>query len=58
MAIADVPEYAHLSDADVRALGAALDAIRCEIEDSRGTKDRAYIRRTMLSSGASRSQRG
>jgi NADPH-dependent stearoyl-CoA 9-desaturase len=44
MAITEVPEYAHLSDADVEALAAALDVIRCDIEDSRGTKDREYIR--------------
>jgi NADPH-dependent stearoyl-CoA 9-desaturase len=47
MAITEVPEYAHLSDADVEALAAALDAIRCDIEDSRGTKDREYIRRAI-----------
>jgi NADPH-dependent stearoyl-CoA 9-desaturase len=47
MAITEVPEYAHLSDADVEALAAALDVIRCDIEDSRGTKDREYIRRAI-----------
>ena len=47
MAITDVPEYAHLSDADVAALAAALEAIRCDIEDSRGAKDREYIRRAI-----------
>ncbi|MGH3633815.1 fatty acid desaturase family protein [Mycobacterium sp.] len=47
MAITEVSQYAHLSDADVEALGAALDAIRYEIEDSRGAKDRAYIRRVI-----------
>jgi fatty acid desaturase len=47
MAITEVPEYAHLSDTEVENLGAALDAIRCEIERSRGTKDRAYIRRAI-----------
>jgi NADPH-dependent stearoyl-CoA 9-desaturase len=47
MAITEVPEYAHLSDADVEALAAALDAIRCDIEDSLGTKDREYIRRAI-----------
>jgi fatty acid desaturase len=47
MAITEVSEYAHLSDAEVETLGAALEAIRCEIEDSRGAKDRAYIRRAI-----------
>ena len=28
MAISDINEYAHLSDADVEALGAELDALR------------------------------
>ena len=35
MAIADVAEYAHLSDADLEALGCELEAIRRDIEDSR-----------------------
>ncbi len=47
MAIADVAEYAHLSDADLEALAVALEAIRRDIEDSRGEKDRAYIQRTI-----------
>jgi len=47
VAITEVPEYAHLSDADLEALGAALDAIRSEVEDSRGAEDRAYIRRAI-----------
>ncbi len=47
MAITAVPEYAHLSDADVEALAVALDEIRSDIEDSRGTKDREYIRRAI-----------
>ena len=41
------PEYAHLSDADLEALAAELDAIRCDIEASRGAKDRAYIMRAI-----------
>ncbi len=45
MAIADAAEYAHLSDADLEALGVALEAIRRDIEDSRGETDRAYILR-------------
>ena len=47
MAITEVPEYAHLSDADLDELAAALEAIRCDIEASRGAKDRAYIMRAI-----------
>ncbi|MGH3553577.1 MAG: fatty acid desaturase family protein, partial [Mycobacterium sp.] len=47
MAITEIPEYAHLSNTDVEALAAALETIRCEIEDSRGTKDRVYILRAI-----------
>jgi NADPH-dependent stearoyl-CoA 9-desaturase len=47
MAITEVPEYAHLSDADTVAFAAALEAIRCDIEASRGAKDRAYIKRAI-----------
>jgi NADPH-dependent stearoyl-CoA 9-desaturase len=47
MAITDVTAYAHLSDSELEALGAELDAIRRDIEGSRGEKDSAYIRRTI-----------
>ncbi|MEE6138604.1 acyl-CoA desaturase [Mycobacterium sp. 050128] len=47
MAITDVPEYAHLNDADLEAFGAALDEIRCDIEASRGAADCAYIKRAI-----------
>ena len=47
MAITDVSEYAHLSDADLRALAAELDKIRTDIETSRGARDRAYIMRAI-----------
>ncbi|SPM42963.1 Fatty acid desaturase [Mycobacterium numidiamassiliense] len=47
MAITDVPAYAHLSDTDLEEFGAALDAIRCDIEFSRGADDRAYIKRAI-----------
>jgi linoleoyl-CoA desaturase len=47
MAITDVPEFAHLTDADVDGLAAELDAIRGDIEDSRGERDARYIRRTI-----------
>jgi fatty acid desaturase len=45
MAIADVAAFAHLTDADVEALGRELDTIRRDIEESRGAPDAAYIRR-------------
>src|SRR5919112_5725256 len=45
MAISDVKEYAHLSEAEVEQLGRELDAIRAEIEESRGAADAAYINR-------------
>ena len=47
MAITDVPEYAHLSEAELAALAAELEVIRCDIEASRGAKDRAYITRAI-----------
>ena len=47
MAIADVKEYAHLTDADVEALGRELDAIRRDIEESRGERDARYVRNTI-----------
>lgn len=47
MAITGVAAYAHLSEADVEALGCELDTIRRNIEDVRGSKDAAYIRRTI-----------
>ena len=36
MAVTDVPEFAHLTEADIEALGVELDAIRLDIEESRG----------------------
>jgi fatty acid desaturase len=45
MAISDVGTFAHLSDADVAALGREFDAIRRDIEEARGTDDAAYIGR-------------
>jgi fatty acid desaturase len=45
MAIADVKEYTHLTDEEVEQLGRELDAIRAEIEESRGAADAAYINR-------------
>jgi fatty acid desaturase len=45
MAISDVATFAHLSDTDVEALGREFDAIRQDIEESRGASDAAYIER-------------
>ena len=47
MAIADVKEYVHLSEADVEALGREFDAIRERVEAARGAEDAAYIRRVI-----------
>ena len=47
MAISDLKEYAHLSAEDVEALGRELDAIRADIEESRGERDARYIRRAI-----------
>ncbi|MEV6429288.1 fatty acid desaturase [Nocardia sp. NPDC051463] len=47
MAITEIKEYAHLSAADVEALGHELDAIRRDITEQRGERDAAYIRRTI-----------
>lgn len=49
MAITRAAAYAHLSEADVEALGCELDAIRRGVEDSLGARDAAYIRRTIAS---------
>ncbi len=45
MAISDVKEYTHLTEEEVEQIGRELDAIRAEIEESRGAKDAAYINR-------------
>jgi linoleoyl-CoA desaturase len=45
MAISDVKEYTHLTEDEVEQIGRELDAIRAEIEDSRGAADAAYINR-------------
>jgi NADPH-dependent stearoyl-CoA 9-desaturase len=47
MAISDVPAFAHLTDADIDNLAVELDAIRQDIEDSRGARDARYIRLTI-----------
>ena len=43
MAISDVKDFAHLSEADVAELGREFDTIRAEIEESLGPDDAAYI---------------
>ena len=45
MAISDVQEYMHLTDEEIEQLGRELDAIRQEVEESRGAADAAYINR-------------
>jgi fatty acid desaturase len=47
LAIADIAAYAHLTQTDIEALGTELDSIRCDIEESLGERDAAYIRRTI-----------
>jgi len=47
MAITDVAEFAHLTEADIDNLALELDAIRQDVEDSRGARDARYIRRTI-----------
>src|ERR1700687_3611950 len=52
MAITDVDVFAHLTDADIESLAIELDAIRQDIEDSRGERDSRYIRRTIAAQRA------
>ena len=47
MAITDIKEYAHLTPEDVEELARELDAIRTDIEESRGERDARYIRRAI-----------
>ena len=47
MAITDIKQYAHLTQADVEELARELDAIRTDIEESRGERDARYVRRTI-----------
>jgi len=47
VAITDIKAYAHLSTEDIENLTAELDAIRADIEESRGERDALYIRRTI-----------
>ncbi|MGB3477381.1 MAG: fatty acid desaturase [Mycobacterium sp.] len=52
MAVTDVEVFAHLSDADVANLAAELDAIRRDVEASRGERDARYIHRTIAAQRA------
>jgi fatty acid desaturase len=47
MAITDIKEYAHLTPEDVEELARELDAIRTDVEESRGERDARYIRRAI-----------
>jgi fatty acid desaturase len=47
VAVTDIKEFAHLTEADVEALGRELDAIRRDIEESRGEHDAAYIKKAI-----------
>ena len=47
MAITDIRAFAHLSDSDIEALGREFDAIRRDVEESRGVRDARYIRNTI-----------
>jgi fatty acid desaturase len=47
VAITDIKAFAHLTESDIESLGHELDVIRRDIEDSRGERDAAYIRRTI-----------
>ncbi|MUL67513.1 acyl-CoA desaturase [Mycobacterium sp. CBMA 234] len=48
MAIRNIAAYTHLSQRDIEAFGAEMDTIRSDIEDSRGVRDAAYIRRVIV----------
>src|ERR1700739_4788378 len=47
MVITDIKPYAHSTEADVEELAKDLDAIRADIEESRGERDARYIRRSI-----------
>jgi fatty acid desaturase len=47
MAISDIEAFAHLTEADIEALAAELDAIRRDVEESLGERDARYIHRTI-----------
>ena len=47
MAISDIEEFSHLTDADIDNLAHELDAIRRDVEDSLGERDARYIHRAI-----------
>ena len=47
MAISDIEAFTHLTEADIEALAAELDAIRRDVEESLGERDARYIHRTI-----------
>jgi NADPH-dependent stearoyl-CoA 9-desaturase len=47
VAVTDLKAYAHLTDADVEAIGRELDQLRRDVEESRGERDAAYIKRAI-----------
>jgi fatty acid desaturase len=47
MAVTDIKEFAHLTEADVEAFGRELDTLRRDIEESRGERDAAYIKKAI-----------
>ena len=48
LTISDIAAYAKLSRADIDTIGAELDTIRSDVEESLGVRDAAYIRRTIV----------
>jgi len=44
VAVTDIKQFAHLTEADVEAIGRELDEIRRNVEESRGSTDAAYIK--------------
>jgi NADPH-dependent stearoyl-CoA 9-desaturase len=52
MAIIDIVEFAHLTDADIEGLAVELDTIRRDVEESLGESDARYIRRTIAAQRA------
>ncbi|MEV6323762.1 fatty acid desaturase [Nocardia sp. NPDC051787] len=52
MAITDIKAFAHLTESDIEALREALDSIRRDVEQSRGHRDAAYIRRAITAQRA------
>ncbi|MCW2778198.1 MAG: putative fatty acid desaturase [Frankiales bacterium] len=47
MAVTDIKAFAHLTEADVEAIGRELDQLRRDVEESRGEHDAAYIKRAI-----------